>query len=134
MVNIRYSHLDSSSSVSLDYYSGGSSGGFRDNTGRRDFEEYTAGDDETVARGSDSVSRGNPSSRSATAGSSLSTRTTTAPIASKQKEPEVDLLGGFDDTPVSTAPSAPNAASSNKALPSLSGFDGQAFLSIIICC
>ncbi|KAF8558256.1 ENTH-domain-containing protein [Imleria badia] len=104
-----------------DYYSGGGSGGFRDNNGRRDFEEYTAGDDDTVAQRS-SVSRSNVPS---TAGSR--TQTMSAPPASQQKEPETDLLGGFDDAPASTAPSATNAASPNKALPSLTGFDDDDF-------
>ncbi|KAG9315702.1 hypothetical protein JVU11DRAFT_3349 [Chiua virens] len=108
-----------------DYYSGGSSGGFRDNTSRRDFEEYTAGDDETVARRSNSISRSNNTSRSTTTASSA--RTMTTPTVPQQKQPEVDLLGGFDeDTPVS-APSASNSASANKALPSLAGLDDDDF-------
>ncbi|KAH0832121.1 hypothetical protein J3R83DRAFT_13030 [Lanmaoa asiatica] len=106
-----------------DYYSGGSSGGFRDNTGRRDFEEYTAGDDETAVRRSNSVSRNSVPSRSAAVSSSLRTQTTSAPATPQQREPAVDLLGGFDDVPVSTVPST----SPNKALPSLTGFDDDDF-------
>ncbi|KAG6377171.1 hypothetical protein JVT61DRAFT_1223 [Boletus reticuloceps] len=104
-------------------YSGGSSGGFRDNNGRRDFEEYTAGDDETVTRRS-SVSRSNGPSRSTAAGSSSRAQTTPAPATPQQKEPEVDLLGGFDDAPGSTASTT---TSPNKALPALSGFDDDDF-------
>ncbi|KAH7885204.1 hypothetical protein F5I97DRAFT_1347265 [Phlebopus sp. FC_14] len=104
-------------------FSGGSSGGFRDNAARRDFEEYTAGDDETVARKSGSFPTNNGSSRSATTtGSSLRTQATSA--TPKAKEPEVDLLGGLDDEPVA----APFANNTNKALPSLSaGFDDDDF-------
>ncbi|KAF8442821.1 hypothetical protein L210DRAFT_3502784 [Boletus edulis BED1] len=109
-----------------DYYSGGSSGGFRDNNGRRDFEEYTAGDDEAVTRKS-SVSRSNGPSRSTAAGSSSRAQTTPAPVTPQQKEPEVDLLGGFDDAPGSTAPSTITNTSPNKALPALSGFDDDDF-------
>ncbi|KAI9573520.1 hypothetical protein HD554DRAFT_888790 [Boletus coccyginus] len=109
-----------------DYYSGGSSGGFRDSNGRRDFEEYTAGDDETVARRS-SVSRSNVPSRSATTGSSLRTQTVSAPPAPQPKEPVADLLGGLDDVPVSAASPVTNATSPNKALPSLAGFDDDDF-------
>ncbi|KAG8214667.1 hypothetical protein J3R82DRAFT_9745, partial [Butyriboletus roseoflavus] len=110
-----------------DYYSGGSSGGFRDSGGRRDFEEYTAGDDDAVTRRSNSVSRSNVPSRSAAAGSSLRTQTPSTPATAQQKAPEVDLLGGLDDTPVSTVPSAINTTNPNKALPSLTGFDEDEF-------
>ncbi|KIJ62654.1 hypothetical protein HYDPIDRAFT_94170 [Hydnomerulius pinastri MD-312] len=122
----------------LDYggsYSGGggSSGGFRDSTGRREFEEYTAGDDETVERRSNSVTQNNVPSRSGTtAGSSLRTQATAAVPAPKQKEPEVDLLGGFgDDEPVAAAPAITN--NTNKALPSLAtGFDGRSFMHLAV--
>ncbi|EIW81077.1 ENTH-domain-containing protein [Coniophora puteana RWD-64-598 SS2] len=89
--------------------SNGISGGFRDSSNRRDFEEYTAGDDETVVRRSTSTSqRINPRSgnRSASSAAQPPAR------SSKPKEPEVDLLGGFDDEPApAPAPPASNAIS-----------------------
>ncbi|KAI6129725.1 hypothetical protein EDD16DRAFT_1804609 [Pisolithus croceorrhizus] len=100
---------------------GGSSGGsssYRDSTGRRDFEEYTAGDDETVARRSNSVSNGHNASRSAaTPASPLRTQAASAP--QKQKEPEVDLLGGFDEEPAVVSDLRAASTNTNKALPSL---------------
>ncbi|KAF9221549.1 ENTH-domain-containing protein [Gyrodon lividus] len=112
-----------------DYHAGGSSGGFRDSAGQRDFEEYNAGDDETVVRRSNSVSRSSIPSRSATtAGSSLRTQTASAPPPPKPKEPEPDLLGGFgEDQPPATAPTISNNTNTNKALPSLAGFDDDDF-------
>ncbi|KIK27546.1 hypothetical protein PISMIDRAFT_188999 [Pisolithus microcarpus 441] len=101
---------------------GGSSGGssnYRDGTGRRDFEEYTAGDDETVVRRSNSVNNGHNTSR-LTATPASPPRTQAASALQKQKEPEIDLLGGFDEEPA--AASGLRAASTNntnKALPSL---------------
>ncbi|EGN98181.1 hypothetical protein SERLA73DRAFT_183089 [Serpula lacrymans var. lacrymans S7.3] len=95
-------------------YSGGGGSGFRDSVGRRDFEEYSAGDDETTTRRSNSLSQAPRSSTSR----NTPLRTSSTPTAPppKAKEPEVDLLGGFDDEPLSTGVS--NLAT-NKALPSL---------------
>ncbi|KAI0763525.1 hypothetical protein BD413DRAFT_642400 [Trametes elegans] len=103
------SHYDS-------YGEGGSgsySGGFRDSTSRRQFQEYDAGDDDVVSRRSNSVSiSGSHSATSAPQRSStLSTATAPEP---KGKQPEVDLLG-MDDDAFSSAPSAP----ADKALPAL---------------
>ncbi|KAH7928430.1 ENTH-domain-containing protein [Leucogyrophana mollusca] len=99
--------------------SGGGSSGFRDSTSRTTFEEYTAGDDDTVVRRSTSVSRGNAPSRSSTSvGSPLRTsQTTTAPPPPKAKEPEVDLLGGFGDDDEPLASSV--GTNTNKALPTV---------------
>ncbi|KAF9241104.1 hypothetical protein BU15DRAFT_73583 [Melanogaster broomeanus] len=99
---------------------GGSSAGYRDSAGRRDFEEYNAGDDETAVRRSNSVSRSNVPSRSATMpGSPLRTQATSAPPPPKAKEPEIDLLGGlWDNGPAATAPTTTsNNTNTNKALP-----------------
>ncbi|KAL4080776.1 hypothetical protein J3A83DRAFT_65434 [Scleroderma citrinum] len=98
-------------------YSGGSSG-YKDGAGRKDFEEYTAGDDETVVRRSNSVNNGRNNSRfNSTPASPL--RTQTSPAPPKSKEPEIDLLGGFDEEPVAPVPTA-ISTNTNKALPSLS--------------
>ncbi|KAG0691901.1 hypothetical protein DFH29DRAFT_974356, partial [Suillus ampliporus] len=96
----------------------GGSSGFRDSNGRRDFEEYTAGDDDTVVKRSGSVSRSHTGSRQGTQSISSPARTTQPPPP-KPKEPEVDLLGGFrDDEPVA-APSVNPLSNTNKALPSV---------------
>lgn len=100
---------------------GGSSGGnsgYTDSAGRRDFEEYTAGDDESVVRRSNSVNNGHSTSRSAgTPASPLRTQAASAPR--KQKEPEVDLLGGFDEEPTGVSDFRAASTNTNKALPSL---------------
>ncbi|KAG1746036.1 uncharacterized protein EDB91DRAFT_1268988 [Suillus paluster] len=96
---------------------GGSSSGFRDSNSRKDFEEYTAGDDETVVRRSGSVSRSHAGSRQGTQSVSSPVRTA-QPAPPKPKEPEVDLLGGFSDEPVA-APSVNPVSNTNKALPSV---------------
>ncbi|KAI5989105.1 hypothetical protein EDD15DRAFT_1342673 [Pisolithus albus] len=114
---------------------GGSSGGgsgYRDGTGRRDFEEYTAGDDEAVVRRSSSVNNGHNTSRSISTPASPP-RTQTASAPQKQKEPEIDLLGGFDEEPavVSNMPTA-STNNTNKALPSLTtSIDGKAVFPIL---
>ena len=97
-------------------YSGGTSG-YRDSTGRKDFEEYTAGDDETVPRRTNSINNGRNNSRANTTPASP-LRTQSSSVPPKPKEPEVDLLGGFDEETVPT--------NTNKALPSLAkGIDGK---------
>ncbi|KAG1715713.1 hypothetical protein ID866_1429 [Astraeus odoratus] len=92
----------------------GSNSGYRDGAGRRDFEEYTAGDDETVVRRSNSVNNGRNTPRAnVTPASPLRAQTNVAPPP-KPKEPEVDLLGGFDEESSASVPT-----NTNKALPSL---------------
>jgi epsin len=116
---------DSFSSGSGGYYGDRMSGrddyggnsGFRDNNGRKDFEEYTAGDDETVVRRSDSVSRSHTGSRQGTQSVSSPVRPA-QPAPPKPKEPEVDLLGSFGDEPVA-ATSVNLVSNTNKALPSV---------------
>ncbi|KAH7911726.1 hypothetical protein BJ138DRAFT_1149921 [Hygrophoropsis aurantiaca] len=97
---------------------GGGSSGFRDSTSRTTFEEYTAGDDETVVRRSSSISRSNAPARSSTSVASplRTSQTAAAPPPPKPKEPEVDLLGGFgDDEPLASS----LGTNTNKALPSV---------------
>ncbi|KAG2066697.1 ENTH-domain-containing protein [Suillus decipiens] len=94
----------------------GGSSGFRDSNGRKDFEEYTAGDDETVVRRSGSISRSHAGSRQGT--QSVSSVRPTQPAPPKPKEPEVDLLGGFGDEPVASAGVNP-VSNTNKALPTV---------------
>lgn len=93
----------------------GSSGGFRDTQRSGGFEEYDAGGDEDTS----TSPRRSTSTSQRTGGSS---RRTTAPTASapapKPKEPEVDLLGGFDEDIPSSATS--NSFATNKELPALS--------------
>lgn len=103
------------------------SSGFRDTNGRRDFEEYTAGDDETVVRRSGSIHRNHTSSRQGTQSTSSPVRTAQA-ASPKPKEPEVDLLGGFIDEEPVVAPSTNLASNTNKALPSVGNvsLDGEA--------
>lgn len=116
---------DSFSSGSGGYYGDRMSGrddyggnsGFRDSNGRKDFEEYTAGDDETVVRRSGSVSRSHTGSRQGTQSVSSPVRPA-QPAPPKPKEPEVDLLGGFNDEPVAAAGVNP-MSNTNKALPSV---------------
>ncbi|KAI6042668.1 hypothetical protein EDC04DRAFT_2657742 [Pisolithus marmoratus] len=89
---------------------GGSSGGsssYRDSAGRRDFEEYTAGDDEVVVRRSNSLPPASPLRAQATS------------ALQKQKEPEIDLLGGFDEEPATASDLRTASTNTNKALPSL---------------
>jgi epsin len=116
---------DSFSSGSGGYYGDRMSGrddyggnsGFRDSNGRKDFEEYTAGDDETVVRRSSSVSRSHTGSRQGTQSVSSPVRPA-QPAPPKPKEPEVDLLGGFSDEPAAAASVNP-VSNTNKALPSV---------------
>lgn len=107
----------------------GHSSGFRDSNGRKDFEEYTAGDDETVVRRSGSINRSHIGSRQGT--QSVSSPTRTAQAASpKPKEPEVDLLGGFNDDEPVVAPSVNPVSNTNKALPSVGNvsLDGEVLI------
>ena len=87
----------------IDYgdYSGGS-GGFRDTSSRRTFEEYDAGDDDVVStRRSNSLSARGPSSPA-------------PPTKAKAPEPVPDLLGLDDDD--FAAPAAPALASTAPAV------------------
>jgi epsin len=118
-------------------YNGGRSGGaqgsggspsFRDETSRRGYEEYDAGDDETVKR-----SNSLPTRRSLAAGSSSSATAPnrappriprTAVMVSQATPPssaaqEVDLLGGFGDDVPTPAPTP--AATLESAKVSLDG-------------
>lgn len=110
--------------IVLDY---GNSSGFRDSNGRKDFEEYTAGDDETVVRRSGSVNRSHTGSRQGVQSVSSSARTA-QPAPPKPKEPEVDLLGGFGFDEPLAAPSVNPVSNTNKALPSVGNvsLDGEA--------
>ena len=91
----------------------GSSGSFRDTQRSGGFEEYDAGGDEdpsATARRSTSISQKIGSSSRRTTGS-------TAPdSAPTPKEPEIDLLGGFDDIPSSATS---NSFATDKELPAL---------------
>ncbi|KAG2365070.1 hypothetical protein BDR07DRAFT_1449901 [Suillus spraguei] len=95
----------------------GGSSGFRDSNGRKDFEEYTAGDDETAIRRSGSISRSHTGSRQGTQSVSSSVRPA-QPAPPKPKEPEVDLLGGFGDEPMAATGVNP-VSNTNKALPTV---------------
>ncbi|OSC98000.1 ENTH-domain-containing protein [Trametes coccinea BRFM310] len=101
------------------YGEGGSasySGGFRDNSSRRQFQEYDAGDDDVMPRRSNSIAGARSSTASAPQRSSTLPTTTTAAPEPKGKQPEIDLLGLDDDAFDSTsAPSAP----ADKALPAV---------------
>lgn len=103
--------------VTLDYgYGGSSSGGFRDDAGRRGFQEYDAGDDEELPRRSNSISSRPAAQRR---GSAAHTSAAATPVTPKAPEPApapvVDLLGMDDD--FASAPAAPSA---DKALPAVS--------------
>lgn len=101
----------------IDYgdYSGGS-GGFRDSSSRRNYEEYEAGDDDVLsARRSNSISaRGSASSpaprRSAT--TPVTPVTPAPPTKANAPEPIPDLLGLDDDAFSSpeSIPTVPAAA------------------------
>lgn len=93
--------------------SGGFSGGFRDTSSRRQFQEYDAGDDDVIPRRSNSVSA-SASSSAAAAPQRSSTLPTSAVPEPKAKQPEIDLLG-MDDDAFGSAPSIPT----DKALPAL---------------
>ena len=87
----------------------GSSGGFRDTQRSGAFEEYDAGGDEdpsSTARRSTSISQKIGSS----------SRRTAPDTAPTPKEPEIDLLGGFDDIPSSATS---NSFATDKELPAL---------------
>jgi epsin len=102
----------------VDYSGGGSTsrgGGSSFSDNRRQFEEYNAGDDEVASTPVRSNSTRAPPVRKAT-----------APPPAPAPQPEVDLLGGFDDDAFSTPVPAPAV---NKALPavsnSIAGLDGM---------
>ena len=101
--------------LQLDHYSGGSTsrtgaGGSSFSDNRRQYEEYDAGDDEITHTPTRSNSVRNPTRKSSAP----------APPAS-QPQPEVDLLGGFDDSSITSAPAPAVALARNKALPSVDG-------------
>lgn len=94
-----------------DYSSGGGSGGFRDSTSRKTYDEYDAGDDDVV-----SSRRSNSISTRPSASSPAPRRSATAPVTpvttakAKAPEPVPDLLGLDDDdfaAPVAAAPAIP---------------------------
>ncbi|PAV16795.1 ENTH-domain-containing [Pyrrhoderma noxium] len=102
-------------------YSGGSSSGFRDDSGRRGFDEYNAGDDEIS---------GSHRSNSITTESSFSTippRTSStaasSTVPSKSQEKVVDLLGFDDDDFAAPISAPPTASGKEKALPALAALD-----------
>ena len=103
--------------MTLDYgYGGSSAGGFRDDAGRRGFQEYDAGDDEELPRRSNSVSsRPSAQRRSSAAHTSAAATPVTPKAPEPAPAPVVDLLGMDDDFA-----SAPPAASADKALPAVS--------------
>ena len=117
-------------------YSGGSGGGaggssgFRDDTARRGYEEYDAGEYESGPRRSNSLtvpavqSQSRAQSQSQARGAPA--RSATQPPVPVQKAPEVDLLGFADDESAAsvTATAAGTAGfsmagSTEKALPAL---------------
>ncbi|EPT00274.1 hypothetical protein FOMPIDRAFT_1123041 [Fomitopsis schrenkii] len=96
-------------------YGGSSSGGFRDDAGRRGFQEYDAGDDEELPRRSNSISSRPSAQRRGSAAHSSAAST---PVTAKAPEPApasvVDLLG-MDDDFASLSP----ATGADKALPAV---------------
>ncbi|KAH9932729.1 ENTH-domain-containing protein [Epithele typhae] len=98
-----------------DSYSGGNGDMHSaSSSSRRQFQEYDAGDDDYVARRSNSVSKGGSSSHSAPPSRSNTAPTPAVPEPPKAKQPEVDLLGMDDDAFGSALPAA-----TEKALPAL---------------
>ncbi|KAK0459998.1 uncharacterized protein EV420DRAFT_1534391 [Desarmillaria tabescens] len=107
-----------SASFSNDYngsYSGSSGSGFRDDS-RRGYEEYNAGDDETVTT--------SPNRSSSMGSTRAPTRKPTAPLPASEPVAEVDLLGGLDDDAFASAPASQAKTTStfatDKALPAVS--------------
>lgn len=97
-------------------YGGSSSGGFRDDAGRRGFQEYDAGDDEELPRRSNSVSsRPSAQRRSSAAHASVAATPVTPKAPEPAPAPAIDLLGMDDDFA-----SPPPSASTGKALPTVS--------------
>ncbi|KAK0503657.1 hypothetical protein EDD18DRAFT_1130096 [Armillaria luteobubalina] len=96
-------------------YSGSSSSGFRDDS-RRGYEEYNAGDDETVTT--------SPNRSSSMGSTRAPTRKPTAPLPAPEPVPEVDLLGGLADDTFASAPVPQTKTTStfatDKALPAVS--------------
>lgn len=91
-----------------EYYggSGGAGSSFRDETSRRGFEEYDAGDyEETTSRPTPSSSKPSASSVSrAIRPSTISKASPSTPAKTVMHPvPEVDLLGGLDDEASATA-------------------------------
>ncbi|KAF9265204.1 ENTH-domain-containing protein [Marasmius fiardii PR-910] len=117
-----YGGGSSSSSYGNDRYGsgGGSSSSFRDESGRRGYEEYNAGDDEDVP-----VSSARRSNSLNTNPRATPTKRENAPAPVPAPVREVDLLGGFDDdtfgNPVTAPPPKTNATSfaTDKALPAV---------------
>jgi len=101
-------------------YSGGGSGGFRDETRRGGFEEYNAGDDEiSSTHQSNSVSQRATGNGVSNTNSPRRATHAAAPAPPKPKEPEVDLLGGFGDEDVIGGGTEVNVFATEKALPVL---------------
>jgi epsin len=105
-------------------YSGGSSGGFRDETRRGGFEEYNAGDDEvSTPNRSNSVSQRAAGNGISSSNSPRRVTPAAAPAPPKPKEPEVDLLGGFGDDVIASGADT-NVFATEKALPALTSPPG----------
>lgn len=106
-------------------YSGGN-GGFRDESSRRGFQEYDAGDDEAVgsSRRSASISTSSAASAPPRRANTTSSVAAATPLPPKAKEPEVDLLGGFGDDDFS-APLATNKALPNVTTAAPVSLDGE---------
>lgn len=129
---ISYSSLLLNLIIILDYggYSGGSSSGFRDDSGRRGFDEYNAGDDEiSGSRRSNSITTESsfstiPPRTSSTAASST--------VPSKSQEKVVDLLGFDDDDFAAPISAPPTASGKEKALPALAALDGTSLIHLCI--
>ncbi|KAK0201516.1 hypothetical protein DFS33DRAFT_993518 [Desarmillaria ectypa] len=107
-----------SASFGNDYsgsYSGSSGSGFRDDS-RRGYEEYSAGDDETVTT--------SPNRSSSMGSTRTPTRKPTTPLPAPKPVAEVDLLGGLDDDVFTSAPASQSKTTStlatDKALPAVS--------------
>ncbi|KAK0487109.1 hypothetical protein IW261DRAFT_1445927 [Armillaria novae-zelandiae] len=96
-------------------YSGSSGSGFRDDS-RRGYEEYNAGDDETVTT--------SPNRSSSMGSTRAPTRKPTAPLPAPEPVPEVDLLGGLADDAFASPPAPQTKTTStfatDKALPAVS--------------
>jgi len=98
------------------YGGGSSSGGFRDDSGRRGYDDYDAGDDEVGAGARRSTSVRSPVQRS-TSGSASAAAPPPPKAAPKEKEKVVtidNLLDWDDDTAA-----AASSSNQNKALPTV---------------
>lgn len=96
-------------------YSSSSGSGFRDDS-RRGYEEYNAGDDETVTT--------SPNRSSSMGSTRAPTRKPTATLPAPEPVAEVDLLGGLADDASASAPASQtkttSAFATDKALPAVS--------------